>query len=124
MPKLLDDNFTETTDSAEYYLHTDVKQRLQEFILDAFNDFPDFDIEEITQASIDDILAPIALQLNSGLVSRFTSKDPSDSYFALWEDFNADVFARMRRILKKQGLQFNAPGGINERLFHSVSITR
>lgn len=124
LPKLLSPNYTILTDSSEYYLETDVKQRIQEFILDAFNDFPDFDIEEITQASIDDILKPIALLLNSGLVSRFTSKDPSDSFFLLWEDFNADVFARMRRILKKQGLQFNSPSGINERLFHSVTITR
>lgn len=124
LPKLLSPNFTLTTDSAEYYLHTDVKQRLQEFILSAFNDFTNFDIEEIEQESIDDILAPIALQLNTGLVSRYTSKDPSDAYFALWEDYNSDVFARMRRIMKKSGLQYDKPAGINKRPFQSIPITR
>lgn len=121
---LLGDNFTETDDSDDYYLHDDIKKRIEEMILSSFNDFVNFDIETITTASITDILKPIALQFNTGLVARYQSKDTSDSYFALWEDFNADVFARMRRIMKKTGLQYDEPAGINERPFQSIPITR
>lgn len=124
LPSLLSDNFVLTTDSGTYYLETDVKKRIEEMILNNFNDFPQFDIEEITTASITDILKPIALQLNSALVARFTSKDQSDAYFGLWDDFHADVLARMRRIMKRTGLQYNDPDGINERKFQTVPIIR
>lgn len=94
LPPLLGNNFTLTTDSPSYYLHTEVKERLKEMILDTFNDFDGFDIEQIEVASITGLLKPVAILFNSALVARYQSKDPEDTYFALWDDYYRDVFSR------------------------------
>ena len=118
LPKILD-----LTTSADTYFHTEVKDEIGQEIKYRYHDLKDFDIEEITAASLT-ALKQCALNLNTFYVCRdeVVNGNEDDTFVRLRDEY----FSRYLYYIKRQIelMEFDEPEGVNDLKAFSYAIKR
>lgn len=115
--------FDGLTETADTYFHSDVKARIGKMIRYRYHDLKDFDIEEITSASITE-LKEGALFYNNYYVARKQIVNGSDSdAFKMLADHYLEEAKRYLKV-DIELIEFDEPDGINDLKAFSYEIKR
>lgn len=122
LPKLFSDLGVDDLD-VDIYFHSRVKDDIGKEIRYRFHDLKDFDIEEITSASITE-LKQTALYLNLYYICRdeVVSALETDTFVELGNDYYAKYMYWLKRDIEL--IEFDEPDGINDLKAFSIQIKR
>jgi hypothetical protein len=114
LPKLL----TNVTTSN---YHDWVKLRVGYYVKYYYHDYKDFDIEEITSASLTALEEPaLTLNLHKICMEQSATALDDDTFEVLSEKYKAQYMEEMKMI--SPTLEFDEPDGINDRKAFSIGI--
>ena len=120
---VLPKNLSGLTADADIYFHTRVKDTIGRHIRIKYHDYPSFDIEEITSASITE-LKETALKLNLAYIceDEIINGQETDTYMSLYDHYISIYHHRIRDDVEL--MAFSEPDGINDTKIGSIPIKR